>query len=141
MFANTDIITSLLPTNKAIIDEHKFFCTLNNIPRENWIVVPFITRASWRQNVLLTNFPYLESRWGQSASISSIKITDGLPDLAWVNASAKASLKIFSLSPACALWTECGLQNIHKNIKSTAVHFTNSHTIIKSDETKIPDNY
>lgn len=46
---------------------------------------------------------YLESRRGQIASISSIKITEGFPNLICEDASAKASRKTFSLSPAFAL--------------------------------------
>lgn len=44
------------------------------------------------------------------ASSSSINITEGLPDDACEYASENASRKTFSLSPACALWTEYGLQ-------------------------------
>lgn len=58
---------------------------------------------------------HLESRRGQRASISSIKITEGLPNFAWDDASAKASRKILSLSPACALCTEWGLQDMPTN--------------------------
>lgn len=56
------------------------------------------------QHPVKYNQGHLESRRGQSASISSMKITEGFPDVvALCAASAKASRKIFSLSPACDL--------------------------------------
>lgn len=52
------------------------------------------------QSLTLLVVPYPESRREHSASISSINITDGLPEFAWDEASEKASRKNFSLSPA-----------------------------------------
>lgn len=74
-----------------------------------------MTYNKFQELQYLLLFTYLESRRGQIESISSIKTTARLPNFACFDASAKASLKIFSLSPACARLTEWGLQNTSLN--------------------------